>query len=74
MGKTKSFVADVCLLPKSAGPCINSRGTPEIKWYYDKDRKQCGQFHYGGCPGNNNRFDSRQDCEALCGEKDVGSK
>ncbi|KAI5748262.1 hypothetical protein M8J77_023592 [Diaphorina citri] len=65
---------DVCLLPKSAGPCINTPGRPtEVKWYYDKDRKQCGQFHYGGCPGNNNRFDSRQECEALCGEKDTGN-
>uniref|UniRef100_A0A2S2NKI7 Papilin n=1 Tax=Schizaphis graminum TaxID=13262 RepID=A0A2S2NKI7_SCHGA len=53
---------DVCYLPKSVGPCEGYYPT----WYYDQERKQCAQFVYGGCLGNNNKFQSREECEHLC--------
>ncbi|XP_022174083.1 papilin isoform X3 [Myzus persicae] len=53
---------DVCYLPKSVGPCEGYYPT----WYYDQDRKQCAQFVYGGCLGNNNKFQTREECEHLC--------
>lgn len=53
---------DVCNMPQDAGPC---RGY-FIKYYYDKNVGRCGQFAYGGCGGNGNRFSSNEDCEAIC--------
>ncbi|XP_058806520.1 papilin [Phymastichus coffea] len=55
---------DVCKLPKIGGPCEGYYPT----WYYDVDRKQCGQFIYSGCLGNKNNFKTRQECEELCSE------
>ncbi|XP_019882164.2 papilin isoform X4 [Camponotus floridanus] len=51
-----------CVLPKIAGPCEGYHPT----WYYDAGRKQCGQFIYGGCLGNANKFKTREECEELC--------
>ncbi|XP_046998769.1 papilin isoform X1 [Schistocerca americana] len=53
---------EACYLPKIAGPCEGYYPT----WYYDLERKQCGQFIYGGCLGNNNKFQTQEECEALC--------
>ncbi|XP_068083649.1 papilin [Anabrus simplex] len=53
---------DSCYLPKIEGPCEGYYPT----WYYDVERKQCGQFIYGGCLGNNNKFQTREECEELC--------
>lgn len=53
---------DVCTLPKIKGPCDGYFPT----WYYDADRGQCGQFIYGGCLGNANRFNSHEECNSLC--------
>ncbi|XP_025408017.1 papilin isoform X2 [Sipha flava] len=53
---------DACYLPKSAGPCEGYY----LTWYYDQDRKQCAQFVYSGCLGNNNKFQTREECEHLC--------
>lgn len=53
---------DVCLLPKVQGPC----GGYEPMWHFDDSRKQCSQFVYSGCLGNNNRFPSRDECEGSC--------
>ncbi|PSN47564.1 hypothetical protein C0J52_19332 [Blattella germanica] len=53
---------DACFLPKIEGPCEGYYP----HWYYDAERKQCGQFIYGGCLGNNNRFETREECDELC--------
>jgi len=55
----------VCELPKDSGPCYGSIG----KWYYNKDIQHCELFTYGGCQGNENRFDSMEECEAQCSTK-----
>lgn len=52
-------------MPKVAGPC--SGYYP--KWFYDKDRKHCAQFIYGGCLGNVNQFDTREECVSLCSKE-----
>ncbi|XP_023705293.1 papilin isoform X5 [Cryptotermes secundus] len=53
---------DACFLPKIEGPCEGYYP----HWYYDTERKQCGQFIYGGCLGNNNRFETREECQDVC--------
>ena len=42
---------DACELPQVAGPCDGYY----TRWSYDAKSKNCKQFQYGGCLGNNNR-------------------
>ncbi|KAH8411945.1 hypothetical protein KR222_003278, partial [Zaprionus bogoriensis] len=38
------------------------------RWSYDFVYKKCVFFIYGGCRGNNNRFDSLEECKERCVE------
>ncbi|CAL1266789.1 unnamed protein product [Larinioides sclopetarius] len=40
-------------------------------WYYDADSESCESFNYGGCLGNNNRFETKEACEQKCINPDV---
>ncbi|XP_052853622.1 tissue factor pathway inhibitor [Drosophila gunungcola] len=51
-----------CLQPLEVGPC---RMNLE-RFYYNKDKKVCETFKYGGCRGNDNRWGFRQTCEEAC--------
>lgn len=53
---------DFCNLPVVAGPC-SSRF---LQYYYDRDSDTCQPFHYSGCSGNGNRFDTVVQCEQRC--------
>ncbi|XP_058687052.1 collagen alpha-6(VI) chain [Poecile atricapillus] len=53
---------DACDLVQDSGECQNYI----LKWYYDKEQKMCGQFWYGGCGGNKNRFETQEECGFLC--------
>ncbi|EDW76464.1 uncharacterized protein Dwil_GK15466 [Drosophila willistoni] len=51
-----------CLQPLDPGPC-------RMNWerfYYNKDNNICEPFKYGGCHGNENRFNFQQTCEEAC--------
>ncbi|CAF1125237.1 unnamed protein product [Rotaria sordida] len=54
-----------CELPPVAGPC---RGMFP-SFYFNPSTKQCGEFIYGGCQGNANRFETKESCLTKCGEK-----
>ncbi|KFD45427.1 hypothetical protein M514_13698 [Trichuris suis] len=54
-----------CELPAETGPCMASF----IRFYYNKASKKCETFTYGGCQGNENNFESLQECEAKCAEQ-----
>jgi hypothetical protein len=51
-----------CSLPAEAGPCLGHFPS----FYYNAASGQCEPFIYGGCMGNNNRFDSDEACRLAC--------
>uniref|UniRef100_A0A8D2L008 Collagen alpha-3(VI) chain n=1 Tax=Varanus komodoensis TaxID=61221 RepID=A0A8D2L008_VARKO len=55
-------VKDICMLEKKVGPCRNFT----LKWSFDPARRSCTRFWYGGCDGNENRFNTQKECENLC--------
>ena len=53
---------DVCLLPKDSGPC--EAAFPSF--FFNQRTGQCERFLYGGCEGNENRFETLRECLQQC--------
>lgn len=53
---------DPCSLDPVEGECQNY----VLKWSYNKEEQACRQFWYGGCGGNANRFETKEECETWC--------
>ena len=51
-----------CHLPLVTGHC-RARFP---RWGFDSNNATCVEFVYGGCGGNLNAFDSKEDCEEVC--------
>lgn len=60
--KKKTELKGTCDLDPEAGPCQNYN----VMWYYNKNQIQCFRFWYGGCGGNENRFETKEICEHFC--------
>ncbi|XP_067006742.2 kappaPI-actitoxin-Avd3c [Anabrus simplex] len=57
-----TLALDDCLLAPDIGTCDGYF----LRYYYDAEQGKCEAFMYGGCEGNNNRFESRIECEKAC--------
>ncbi|XP_030254086.1 kunitz-type protease inhibitor 2 isoform X2 [Sparus aurata] len=51
-----------CRLPPKVGSCRASFP----KFFYNVTNQSCQKFVYGGCEGNDNKFDSQDECETVC--------
>lgn len=56
------FQVDHCFKQYDSGPCQKN----VIRWFYDRRDGVCKEFIYGGCEGNENRFDSQYECQTKC--------
>ncbi|XP_061180805.1 actinia tenebrosa protease inhibitors-like [Saccostrea echinata] len=57
---TKTVSNSVCEQPKVKGPC-----RAFFRRYYFNE-KDCTEFVYGGCGGNENNFETQEQCEVTC--------
>ena len=51
-----------CLAEKKAGPCFGYFP----KWFFNQTSNKCTEFIYGGCQGNGNNFESKEECKKKC--------
>lgn len=55
-------VVDICRAPADVGPC----DAVFPRWFYNSDTAECEEFIWGGCGGNANNFETKEECEAMC--------
>uniref|UniRef100_A0A0N5AV83 Kunitz/Bovine pancreatic trypsin inhibitor domain protein n=1 Tax=Syphacia muris TaxID=451379 RepID=A0A0N5AV83_9BILA len=56
----------VCTLPKNTGMPCNTPRSPVTKYYYDISSGRCLPFQFTQCGGNDNKFDSLDQCLSFC--------
>ncbi|XP_017007092.2 kunitz-type serine protease inhibitor bitisilin-2 [Drosophila takahashii] len=55
-------VPEDCHQPKETGRCF----ALFYRYAYNVDTQSCEEFVYGGCAGNKNNFESKEQCEQAC--------
>ncbi|VDM61275.1 unnamed protein product [Angiostrongylus costaricensis] len=56
-------IEEVCRSTQDSGPCQDYSD----QFYYDAYKGTCQTFIYGGCGGNLNRFQTKEECMQRCG-------
>ncbi|PAV70271.1 hypothetical protein WR25_24086 isoform C [Diploscapter pachys] len=56
-------IEEVCRSNSDPGPCQDHSEA----WTFNSYKGDCEQFTYGGCGGNYNRFQTREECWRRCG-------
>ncbi|CAG2108765.1 unnamed protein product [Medioppia subpectinata] len=62
--KKANVTKEDCSLPEVKGMCR----ALIPKWYYKPSEKTCLEFSYGGCRGNKNNFETKEECISLCSD------
>jgi len=59
----------ICSLNPDSGTC-GAGGSPkeELRYYYSSANFKCTEFPYSGCGGNENNFQSLEECKRRCNE------
>ncbi|XP_048525881.1 spondin-1 [Dendroctonus ponderosae] len=58
----KLLNAAACSLPMDVGACKSNID----RWYFDAMKNGCEIFSYSGCEGNQNNFNTLEQCQTLC--------
>ncbi|XP_013105067.1 kunitz/BPTI-like toxin [Stomoxys calcitrans] len=58
----KNEPKDFCRMPARKGVCR----ALIPRWSYDVEKKDCVEFKFGGCDGNDNNFSSYKSCMNTC--------
>lgn len=53
---------DACLQNYERGSCSEQ----QRRWYFNRGYGICVEFAYSGCDGNDNNFETQEECESLC--------
>ncbi|RXG71267.1 Papilin [Armadillidium vulgare] len=67
--KTGVSTQKICALPKTTGNCTDY----QEKYYYDIFEGKCQGFIYGGCSGNENNFNTVEECKVTCEDKGIST-
>ncbi|XP_068725068.1 uncharacterized protein [Montipora capricornis] len=67
IGDGDCTVAQICSLPPITGRCQASMK----RFFFNATSRTCEEFIFGGCHGNENKFDSLEKCKDYCGALDA---
>uniref|UniRef100_A0AAR5PJG2 BPTI/Kunitz inhibitor domain-containing protein n=1 Tax=Dendroctonus ponderosae TaxID=77166 RepID=A0AAR5PJG2_DENPD len=63
----KLLNAAACSLPMDVGACKSNID----RWYFDAMKNGCEIFSYSGCEGNQNNFNTLEQCQTLCAKYQI---